>query len=359
MILDGVFNHASRGFFQFSDIAENHESSPWKHWFTVNSHPVRPYAEDVPPSYEAWWSLHALPKFNTDNSEVREFLMEVGEHWIARGADGWRLDVPNEISTPGFWEEFRQRVRAVNHEAYLVGELWHQAPDWMGSRFDGAMHYQLGTAIIAYSSAGRIDATLDLPNDAYDVMRPLDAGAMAATINEIVTTYGPRTNQAHLVLLDSHDTARLASILEGDRASLRLAALLLMVMPGAPCIYYGTEVGLEGGLDPDSRRSFPWDAARWDDGLRSTWPDLIRLRHATPQLRSSDIEASASHNILVVRRTSAGSVVLATVNSTEAPEDAPLDVDGDAVKLWGPDDAELADGRCRLPARSGAVWRLR
>ena len=91
VVIDGVFNHASRGFFQFSDIAENHERSPWRNWFIVNGYPVRPYVEDEPPSYEAWWNLHALRKFNTENPEVREYLMRVGEHWIERGADGWRF----------------------------------------------------------------------------------------------------------------------------------------------------------------------------------------------------------------------------------------------------------------------------
>ena len=130
VVLDGVFNHTGRGFFPFHDVLENGANSPYFDWFIVHGTPVNAYDLSWPPNYEAWWRLHALPKLNTANPVVREYLMGVGEHWIRRGADGWRLDVPEEITTPGFWEEFRARIRAINPEAYLVGEIWHPAPDW-------------------------------------------------------------------------------------------------------------------------------------------------------------------------------------------------------------------------------------
>ncbi|MEE9582923.1 MAG: alpha-amylase family glycosyl hydrolase, partial [Acidimicrobiia bacterium] len=105
VVLDGVFNHASRGFFRFNDILENGSGSPWLDWFTVKQIPLNAYHEIRPPNYSAWWDDPALPQFNTENPAVREYLMEVAEHWIRRGIDGWRLDVPEEIVTEGFWEE--------------------------------------------------------------------------------------------------------------------------------------------------------------------------------------------------------------------------------------------------------------
>ena len=146
VVLDGVFNHASRGFFPFHDIMENGARSPWIDWFHVDGFPMRAYDEDKPPNYAAWWGLHALPKFNTANPQVVDYLYAVGEYWARRGIDGWRLDVPNEISTPGFWEGFRQRVRAVNPDLYIVGEIWEHATDWIarGDRFDATMNYLFG-----------------------------------------------------------------------------------------------------------------------------------------------------------------------------------------------------------------------
>ncbi|MEJ7839056.1 MAG: alpha-amylase family glycosyl hydrolase, partial [Thermomicrobiales bacterium] len=92
VVLDGVFNHCGRGFFQFNDILENGRSSPWLDWFTITKFPVNAYDTSKSPRFDAWFSLHPLPKFNTDNPQVREFIMQVGEHWMRMGIDGWRLD---------------------------------------------------------------------------------------------------------------------------------------------------------------------------------------------------------------------------------------------------------------------------
>ena len=126
-MLDGVFNHASRGFFQFHDILENGPNSAYLDWFTVKEFPLNAYDPEKAPNYKAWWGLPALPKFNTDCPAVREFLWGIGRKWIDFGIDGWRLDVPNEIDDDAFWREFRRRVRAVNPEAYIVGEVWTDA----------------------------------------------------------------------------------------------------------------------------------------------------------------------------------------------------------------------------------------
>ena len=120
VVLDGVFNHASRGFLQFSDILENGEQSPYLDWFRVHRFPLNAYGGGEP-NYDAWWKLPALPKLNTATPAVREFLWGVGERWLEFGADGWRLDVPNEIDDDAFWREFRRRCRAVDPECYLVG----------------------------------------------------------------------------------------------------------------------------------------------------------------------------------------------------------------------------------------------
>ena len=151
VVLDGVFNHASRGFFQFNDLLENGLQSAYVDWFIINdrSKPLNPYdvqalaagKETWETNYQCWWDLPALPEFDTSRAEVREFLWGVATYWIEFGIDGWRLDVPAEIDDPPFWREFRRRVKAVNPDAYLVGEIWEPAPEWLaGDRFDSVMN---------------------------------------------------------------------------------------------------------------------------------------------------------------------------------------------------------------------------
>ena len=149
IILDGVFNHCSRGFFQFNSLMELGPDSPYVDWFHVKGWPLNAYSGK--PNYECWWNYPALPKFNTDCAEVREYLFRVAEYWTKRGIDGWRLDVPNEINDDSFWQEFRKRVKAINPEAYIVGEIWDAPERWLqGDQYDGVMNYLFRKAVMKY-----------------------------------------------------------------------------------------------------------------------------------------------------------------------------------------------------------------
>ncbi len=289
LILDGVFNHASRGFFAFHHILENEAKSPYLDWFHVNGFPLRAYSSGQPPNYEAWWGLAALPEFNVAHPEVREYLWGIAERWIEFGADGWRLDVPAEIDDPEFWREFRRRVRAVNPDAYLVGEIWDRAPEWLaGDRFDAVMNYPLTRALIGFVlQEPPEDALVD--GTGYAPIPQFDASEFAAEVDELMSLYSAEITQAQLNLLDSHDTARFLTLAGGDVAALKLATLLQMTLPGAPCVYYGDEIGMEGRRDPDCRRAFPWDESRWDHELRDYVKACIALRHAHPALRRGDL----------------------------------------------------------------------
>ena len=271
VVLDGVFNHTGRGFFPFHDVLENGADSPYLDWFTIYGTPINAYDLSRPPDYDAWWRLHALPKLNTANPAVREYLMQVAEHWIRRGADGWRLDVPEEITTAGFWEEFRARVRAVNPEAYLVGEIWHAAPQWIatGERFDGVMNYVLTEAVLRFAGADHIDAEVIGPVN-LTLRPPLDAVGYREAIDRLLAAYPEAAHRGNLNLLGSHDTARVLSMVGEDRDSVTLAALLLFTFPGAPCIYYGDEIGMTGHHDPGATGSLPLGAAR-SRGIGASW----------------------------------------------------------------------------------------
>jgi len=274
VVLDGVFNHCGRGFFAFNDLLENQEHSPYRDWFHVKSFPLRAYGTGKLESYLGWWDHRELPKFNTANPEVRRYLLGVARHWIDQGADGWRLDVPNEIDDDDFWAEFRQTVKQANPEAYLVGEIWHPDPRWVGPRhFDGLLHYPFRQAVLDYLRGEEADG----------------GNAFSEKVEGLVKIYPKGQAAGHYITMGSHDTPRLRTELGGSMAKVRLALLAQFTHPGTPGIYYGDEIGLEGGKDPGCRGAFPWDKQDWEQELRQHVQRLITLRRQLPQLRRGEI----------------------------------------------------------------------
>jgi neopullulanase len=283
VILDGVFNHASRGFWAFHHILECGPESPYIDWFEIYGFPLHAYESREKPNYAAWWNLPALPKFNINNREVWDYLLGVGEYWMRFGIDGWRLDVPEEITVEGFWEAFRARVKGVRPDAYLVGEIWTLAPEWVtGNRFDGLMNYPLSITALNFLAADTLRT--EFRSDHFP-LTPLTGLGALKKLEQIFETYPETTQRAQLNVLDTHDTPRFLTAAGGDITALHLAAIMQMTLPGAPSIYYGTEIGLEGGRDPDCRRAFPWDRARWRERTWEWFQEAVRLRHAQPALR--------------------------------------------------------------------------
>ncbi|MDJ0925265.1 MAG: glycoside hydrolase family 13 protein [Acidimicrobiia bacterium] len=356
VVLDGVFNHVGRGFHQFHNIVENRGESPYLDWFTIDDLPLKPYGKGKS-NYRAWHNLKPLPRLNTDNPDVREFIMQVAEHWVRRGIDGWRLDVPEEITAAGFWEEFRRRVKAVNPEAYLVGEIWDDSSAYIsnGTRFDATMNYLLTVDILSFAAGSHIDKAHLHSNRAYQRMAPLEATEYAARIEETFARYPMSAQLANLNLLESHDTPRLLTTVSGDRASVILSTLLAMTFPGAPCVYYGTEVGLGGSFDPDCRRGFPWDEATWDRKILEAHRELIALRHAHRALRSPHYRTLfADGHLYVFERTDGSDKLVVAVNAGEEP--VSVEMAGESVLLWGT--GSVSTGTATVAPRSGAVWRI-
>ncbi len=155
IVLDGVFNHCGRGFFAFNDVVENEAHSPYADWFHIKRFPLNAYGPGDAENYVAWWKFKSLPKFNTDNPQVRRYLIDVARYWVDQGIDGWRLDVPNEIDDDGFWADFRSAVKSANPDAYLVGEIWDGDPRWVGpGHFDGLLNYPMREAVLGYIASG-------------------------------------------------------------------------------------------------------------------------------------------------------------------------------------------------------------
>ena len=146
VVLDGVFNHASRGFFQFHDILENGPESAYLDWFTVEEWPLRPYGGRQGRTIGAGGATGRCRSSTPTRRPCGEFLWDVARYWIEFGIDGWRLDVPQEIDDDEFWREFRRVVKAANPDAYIVGEIWGDAERWLqGDQFDAVMNYGVST----------------------------------------------------------------------------------------------------------------------------------------------------------------------------------------------------------------------
>jgi cyclomaltodextrinase len=272
IILDGVFNHCGRGFFAFNDILENQEYSPYRDWFSIKHFPVDAYSWGEAKDYLGWWGMKSLPKFNTNNRWVRKYLLDVGRYWIEQGADGWRLDVPNEINDDTFWSDFREVVKKANQDAYLVGEIWLPDPRWVGDgHFDGLMNYPVMDALVGL-----------LVTNSFNVVQ------FAQKVGGLLSLYPRENTYAMYILVDSHDTERILTRMGNDLNKTRLAYLFQFAYPGAPAIYYGDEIGLVGGKDPGCRGAFLWDETSWNIQLRDFIKKLVKCRKQHQALRRGD-----------------------------------------------------------------------
>ena len=387
VVLDGVFNHTGRGFWPFHHILETGASSPYRDWFhldrevleghrLITPYPPRDAMTGASLGYQAWWGLPALPKLNTDHPPVREFLLQVAEYWLRFGIDGWRLDVPAEIDDEAFWQAFRQRCRAIRPDAYLVGEIWEVAGDWLrGDRFDALMDYPLAEAILGFVGGPSLDMGVVMAHHEYaQHIRPLDGAAFGDRLVELLGSYDPDVVAVQLNLIGSHDAPRALTVLGGDRDALRMATLLQGTLPGAPCIYYGDEVGMAGGNDPANRASFPWDEAAWDHDLRTFVQAVLRLRADEPAMRHGSTTAigAAGPAFAFERRLGDTALVVAVGPGTE-PVELAVRVPGvDVARLepvplpgWSgsagaspPFDVVGGEARVVLPARRGLVLRV-
>ncbi|TVP66330.1 MAG: DUF3459 domain-containing protein [Leptolyngbya sp. LCM1.Bin17] len=359
VVLDGVFNHCGRGFFFFNDILENGPHSPWLDWFKVENWPLSAYDGALPANYQGWVNNRALPEFNHDNPVVREYIMRIGEYWIRQGIDGWRLDVPYEVETTGFWQEFRDRIKALNPEAYIVGEIWTEASQWLdGTQFDGVMNYPFTGSTIAFAAGDRV--RMDLVETPHYFPYPaLDAPGYAQKIQRLLGLYPWEAQLAQLNLLSSHDVARLYSVVGDDEASVVLATLLLFTFPGAPSIYYGDEVGLPGELDPDCRRTFPPES-QWNQRIVQLYRELIRLRHRYPALRTGTYGVVyAEGETYVVNRSLDSDRLAVALNTGTAPmglaTDALLSQGANPVPVFTYGGATWDRQKLHLPPRSGVM----
>ncbi|MBN1304005.1 MAG: alpha-glucosidase C-terminal domain-containing protein [Anaerolineales bacterium] len=314
IILDGVFNHCGRGFFAFADTLENGERSPYKDWFHIHKFPLDAYGPGNAENYLGWWGFKSLPKFNTSNPQVRNYILDIARYWIDQGIDGWRLDVPGEIDDDDFWAEFRQVVKSANREAYLVGEIWTADPRWANdSHFDGLMNYPLKNALV----------------DCFKGKNTVSQ--LAGRINSLLTLYPHENTLGMYNPLGSHDTERIYTLLDQSLEKVKLAFLFLFAYPGAPAIYYGDEIGLEGHKDPECRKAFHWDSTQWKGDLRPWIQTLIENRKTNPSLRYGEFKqllAEDHKKVFAFSRTYEGQSLLVLLNFSETAQEILVPVSG-------------------------------
>ena len=281
VVLDAVFNHCSMCSSQFQDVIKQGKKSKYFNWFIIDGE----YPDPKKMNYECFAACNYMPKLNTAVSEVQNFLIDVGLYWIRKAdIDGWRLDVSDEVSHD-FWRKFRSAIKAEKPDCVLIGESWHDASDFLrGDQFDSIMNYAFTKACLDYFAHGKYSSE-----------------QMADKLNSILMRNASPVNDMMLNLIDSHDTHRFFSETGKNKKRLLCALALEAVFPGAMCIYYGTEICMEGGYDPDSRRCFNWDKTFWDTEFLDEFKEILRLKNER-SIKYGNISVGADDGRLIVVR---------------------------------------------------------
>ena len=277
IILDGVFNHCGRGFFPFHDVMENDVHSPFIHWFHINQFPVRAYGQF---GYRGWQERPVLPILNLNNSETRRYFLNVVNYWTKQGIDGWRLDAVADVKGHRFWKELWHEVKAINPSAYLLAEIWGPGRKWVKpGQFDGGTNYLFRETALAYL-----------------IHRTIPKKQFLTRLKRLLQMYPWEQTLSMVNVLGSHDTERLYTLAQGNIDRLKLTILFSFVFPGIPAIYYGDEIGMPGGKDPDNRRGMQWNPTRWNDQLRTFTKRMIGIRKSLYPLRHGDWTVLPSMN---------------------------------------------------------------
>lgn len=299
VLFDAVFNHSGDDFFAFEDIVKNGEKSKYKDWFYIHNYPVD--KEKV--NYLTFANkVVKMPKLNTENPEVVEYLLKVAEYWIKEvGIDGWRLDVCDEVDH-AFWREFRKTVKRANPEALIVGEIMHEASAWLkGDQLDSIMNYPIKLLNVDFF-AKRIISAEEFDN--------------GLTFNRII--YMKKVNMNMFNLIGSHDTPRFLTECDNKVERLKLAAAFQYTYIGMPYIYYGDEVGMAGGNDPDCRGCMVWEKEKQDRELLAFYKTLNRIRKEQKALIYGDyIPEYKKEGVFCYRRSYKGEEVVVILNNSD------------------------------------------
>ncbi|UOR11007.1 alpha-glycosidase [Halobacillus amylolyticus] len=332
VMLDAVFNHSGYYFPQFQDVLEKGKNSAYTDWFHLSGFPIE---KEPSPNYDTFAFEPNMPKLNTENPEVKQYLLDVATYWIKEfDIDGWRLDVANEVDHQ-FWRDFRRAVKEIKPETYILGEIWHDSMPWLqGDQFDAVMNYPFTIAALDYIAKDEISAK-DFANQMSNVFQ----------------SYPENVNEVAFNLLGSHDTPRVLTLCNDQKEKAKLLYLLQLSFGGTPCIYYGDEIGMTGGGDPGCRKCMVWDETQQDLDLKSYMQKLIQLRKTEPAFGNEGnlrfIEANCETNHLIYSKSHEDGIILIVINNTEQPVDVTIPGnfnEKEIENLWTDEKVETNNG---------------
>lgn len=332
LILDGVFNHTGYEFWAFQDIVAKGEASHYKDWYFIKSYPVVKLWEQKEgngANYACWWGVPTLPQLNLDSENARGYIIDVSKSWLKLGADGWRLDVPNEVRSTTFWQEWSKEMKSERPDCYTSGEIWGNPAEWAGDKgpFTATMNYYgFREPVMQYFTGGKITVSQ------FDKM-----------LAERRSVLPHKTNCALQNLLSSHDTARILSAIKNhdsqdsdkerkdydkgpaspeDIAKYKAILAFQMTYVGAPMIYYGDEIGMTGGKDPDCRRPMIWDESKQNRDILECCKKLIAIRSSNKEFRTGEfitLLTDDKSNIYAYERKDGEDMSIVAINYSNSP----------------------------------------
>ena len=276
LVLDGVFNHMGRNSEAFKHAQANPDS-PYRNWFY--------FGKEYPGGARGWYQATNLPELNLENAAVRDYLFNapdsVVQSYLKAGVDGWRLDVAPELG-PQWLSELTAAAHRAKPGSLVVGEIPNFPRDWFPA-VDAVINFTLR------------DITLSMLQG--EIAAPAAAQMMERTIQQA----GIEPTLKSWLMLDNHDNPRITDALP-RRQQQRAAQLLQFTLPGAPNLYYGSELGMRGGEDPTNRSPMRWDLVRDSNPVLQWNKQLIALRKQHRALRVGDFRLVNAERLLAFER---------------------------------------------------------
>jgi len=331
IILDGVFNHCGDTFWAFQDVIEKGPKSKYKDWFIIKDYPIVKQPE---PNYRCWMGVPSMPEFNTDNPNVREYLLKIVKYWIKEAdVDGWRLDTV-EYMDPSFVKQIRKAAKEIKEDVYVMGEVMGFATSWFkGECLDAVMNYRLRDLLLSFF-----------------VKRVINAREFNQRLYSLRQSYPDWANSVMFNLLGSHDTPRIFTLCKGNREKFKLCLIFLMTYVGVPVIYYGDEVGLRGGNDPECRKCMPWNIDFQTSDIYKFHQRCIQIRKQYSALKKGSFQTLLKEKgVYSFIRKRGKETIIVIMNSTLNPEEICINFSEKGIK--GNQFLDLLSGQKYFPQK--------